>query len=100
MWQLIYRALKAEVKQFGLFILVKYPGGGRVGKVNRSILHNSVGVEQFGKKLINKCALRGCNCLRQPLRNSSERGHRLKLPENEFCLSFPPSPIVPNEGLS
>lgn len=28
MWQLIYRALKAEVKQFGLFILVKCPGGG------------------------------------------------------------------------
>lgn len=36
---------------------MKCPGrrGGRVGKVNRSILHNSVGVEQFGgeKKIIN-----------------------------------------------
>lgn len=64
--------------------------GGRVGKVNRSILHNSVGV---GKKKINKCALRGCNCPGQPLRNSSERGHRVKWAENEFCLSFPPPPL-------
>lgn len=29
---------------------VEVSAGGRVGKVNRSILHNSVGVEQFWKK--------------------------------------------------